>query len=120
MFEPAAFLSIISACLIAAFISIVVYQLLIGKISTTGLLTSSVTGQVDPERLQLLIGSFAGAAYYAAISLQQISNQSVQTISLPDVPDFVLALLVGSQSLYLGGKLTRQITGNASGPTDNN
>lgn len=111
---PTTVISWVIVVWVAAVMGMVGHQLLNGQIVTTGLLRSSVTGVIDPERIQLLIGTIAGAAYYAATALQQLANAESGLSSLPDVPDTVLMLLAGSQTLYVGGKLTRRIASSST------
>lgn len=82
MLLPAEFVSLVVACWVAALAVVVGYQLLTGKISTAGLLQASSSGEIDPERLQLLMGTIAVAAYYTVISLQRHTNAQTETVSL--------------------------------------
>ena len=80
MLSPTEFVSLVVACWVAALAVVVGYQLLTGKISTAGLLQASSSGKIDPERLQLLMGRIAAAAYYTVISLQRHTTATSVTI----------------------------------------
>jgi predicted secreted protein len=92
---------------LAAIAAIVGYRMLTGEIETDGLLSSNPDEPIDPERVAMLVGTIAAAAYYAFTALSSLGNGPVT--SLPDVPDLTLELLGGSQILYLTGKLARRI-----------
>ncbi len=77
---------------------IVVYQLLTGQINTARLLEDKgKTPQLSPERVQLLMVTLVGALFYLT---QAVSHPS----QFPTLPRELLALLGGSNLLYLGGK----------------
>jgi len=99
-------LSIAIASWLTALGAIVFMRLLNGSIRTDGLLSTQLGGGVSPERVQLLIASLIAAAVYAADSL---SNPPIAGEPLRDVPDALLTAMAGSQLVYLGGKMMRQI-----------
>ena len=78
---------------------IVGYQMLTGKINTTGLFDDKVTRGLSPGRVQLLVLTLAGAGYYLLLVAQQPPDGS-----LPSVPEEVLLLVGGSNLVYLGAK----------------
>ncbi len=49
--------------------SIVFFRLLTGNISTRGLIRPTAEGPVSPERIQLLVGTFAAVGYSVALAL---------------------------------------------------
>jgi hypothetical protein len=84
--------------LIWATVLLVAYQMLTGRINTSGLLDDKLTGRrFSPERLQLLIITVGGALFY----LVQVIHSSG---SLPPLPHELLLVLGGSNALYLGAK----------------
>jgi hypothetical protein len=86
--------------LLAGLAVVIGYQLITGQINTTGLLmTKDEEHSFSPTRLQLLIATIGGAFYYL---LQVLSNPNAQ--NFPDVPDYLLMIVGGSNLLYLGGK----------------
>lgn len=104
---PAAVTGWVITVWLAALAAIIGFRLLNGQISMVGLLRTATGQPVDPERVQLLMGTLFGVAYYAGICMQRVTTDP--TLGLPNVPDTVLILLAGSQSLYLGGKITRHV-----------
>jgi len=81
---------------------LVLYRVLSGRIALVGLLT--MDGQRhSPERLQLLLFTLGALAIYIGQAL--VTGQSATIKSLPEVPDWVLPLLLGSHALYLGGRI---------------
>ena len=94
--------SILLLLLLAWFLvlaSMVFYRLLTGDIATRGLLCELGGGAVSPERVQMLVGTMVALSYYVTVTL---STDNLTT--LPTLPVWVIALLGGSQSLYLAGK----------------
>lgn len=88
--------------ILAAFAAVVFVGLLTGGISTRSLLYGERKGggrYFSPGRVQLLIVTILVAFDYLVNVLQSPDRES-----LPDVNASVLALLVGSHAIYLGGK----------------
>ena len=83
--------------------SMVFYRLLTGDIATRGLLCELGEGAVSPERVQMLIGTMVALGYYVTLTLS-----TDDPTTLPTPPVWVIALLGGSQSLYLAGKWLRR------------
>lgn len=92
---------------LAALAALIGYRLLSGGIAMGGMFSTHGAGTVDPERVQLLIATFLGAAYYARSAATAAGDAALTAI--PDIPADVLAVIVGSQFLYLGGKLGRRL-----------
>jgi hypothetical protein len=90
-----------AAGLVAGFAAVVLWKLLTGAISLTGLLDSFEGGKrsSSPARMQLLLFTLVSAGQYL---LDVWKNPTVD--ALPAVPQPVLAMVAGSQALYLGGK----------------
>ena len=87
----------------AALAAIVFYRLINGQIRTTGLLNQTLNGPRSPERVQLMIGSTMALGYYLTLSLS-----SDPSTGMPEPPIWVLAMVGGSQSVYLLGKWFRR------------
>ena len=80
---------------------VITYQLLTGKINTSGMLTTKAGARnFSPARLQLMVITLAIAAYYLFLGL---SDRHAKT--LPELPNEMMLLLGGSHVAYLGGKL---------------
>lgn len=78
---------------------LVAYQLLTGKINAKEMLFDKETNNISPGRVQLLLFTLTGAIYYLS---QVASNQNPG--QLPHVPEELLWVLAGSNTVYLGGK----------------
>ena len=88
--------------LILAVLALLVgYQMLTGKIYTTGLLQDKEHKDLSPVRVQLLLFTLIGAGSYLALVGDTIETWSP---SLPAVPAELLLLLGGSHAVYLVGK----------------
>ncbi len=82
---------------------IVGYQMLTGKINTTGLLddkTDKQTAGFSPARVQLLILTLFGAGYYLLLTVKD-----GYPTELPEIPQELLALVGGGNLVYLGAKV---------------
>lgn len=87
--------------LLGGLTAVITYQLLTGKINTSGMLTTKAgTRNFSPMRLQLMVITLAIAAYYLFLGL---SDQHSKT--LPELPNEMMLLLGGSHGAYLGSKL---------------
>jgi hypothetical protein len=87
--------------LICGLAAVVLWKLLTGSISLAGLLDSFDGGKrsSSPGRMQLLLFTLVAAGQYlVAVWKNPVAG------SLPPVPQEVLAMVAGSQVLYLGGK----------------
>ena len=84
-------------------LAIVAFKLLAGRINTRGLLEDKKagrTGNFSPGRLQLLIATLGGAAFYFSESVA-----AAETGAMPPVPDGLLLIVGVSNVAYLGGKI---------------
>ena len=95
--SPGQFFLTMTSLIGIGFILVVGFNLLTGKINTNGLLIDKGTKALSVGRVQLLISTLVAVFYY--LSLIHSSSRS-----LPDVPEQVVLLLTGSNSLYLGEK----------------
>ncbi len=97
--EVAAYLVLSYIAVLAAVIAI---KLLMRTINTQGLLygrTAQGKLYFSSGRVQLLLFTL-----WTALSYLMDSIQTRQSGKLPDIPDMTLALLAGSNMIYLGGK----------------
>lgn len=82
--------------LIFALFAVVAVQLVTGQIDSTGLLRKKEgDGSISPERIQLLLATFAAASQYLAQVIKTPTH-------FPEVSQNLLLLLGGSHALYLG------------------
>ncbi len=91
------FLCLEISSLLMGMILVVIYQILMGRINTHGMLSDKKTRRFSPGRAQLLFFTFIGVLYY----LLQIVHDPED---LPDLPQELLYLIGGSNVVYLGGK----------------
>jgi len=89
-----------------ALAGLVVVQLLTGAINTNGFFCGRVSGRrrgedqyFSPERVQLLVFTLGAASHYVS---QVLTNLHPGTF--PPMPEGWLAVVGGSNAIYLGGK----------------
>jgi hypothetical protein len=99
MTAPALALQIGLIVWLSAFAARVLYRLMIGQISMSGMLLDQPTGVIHSDRLQLLVASVAGAVTYVGLA--------IKAGGFPEIPEWLLTLLGGSQGIYLFGKKLR-------------
>ena len=85
---------------LGSLIAIVLFKLLAGSINLVGVLNDKETHSFSPGRLQLLLATFGGAAFYFS-QIASMKNPS----AMPSVPPELLVIVGGSNLLYLGGKI---------------
>lgn len=85
---------------LGALLVIITFKLLAGQINVRGLLSDKETGTFSPGRLQLLMATLSGAAFYF---FKIIDAEDITT--LPPVPAELLLIVGGSNAVYLGGKI---------------
>lgn len=88
---------------LGGFALLVGYQLVTGQMRLSGLL-SDASGATDPLRLQMLALTLGTLGTYAGLTLAG-GVDGRPPDRLADVPDWLLAVLAGSQSIYLSGKV---------------
>jgi hypothetical protein len=77
----------------------IVFQLLTRRINLSGLLRQKDgSGEISPERIQLLLATIAGSARFIG------SVATTKGATLPDISNGWLYLLGGSSSAYVIGK----------------
>lgn len=87
--------------------------LLLGRMKTEGLLASDRDGNLDPERVLLLVTTLGIAFYYTVVAIgdplpiDPMTNRP----SMPDLSTDLLYLLAGAQAGYVGGKTQRLARG---------
>ena len=99
--------------LIALFVTII-YRMLSGSVNVAGLFRTrggagDSTGTVEADRVQLFIGFLFALAFYAKEAIAQA--QTGMATGLPVAPEELIAILTGSNLLYLSGKIGRNVTG---------
>ncbi len=99
MSNLAAFVRLEISFWLIGLVSIVVYQMLTGRINTRRMLhEKDEAHRYSPGRLQLLVLVLANAFFYL---LQVVQNPT----RLPEIPPELVLGLGGSNAIYLGGKL---------------
>lgn len=83
--------------LLSAFLVVIIFQMLTGRINTKRLLDDKSTKSISPSRIQQLIFTLITAMYYLFLSYKNPS-------SFPEIPDTLLYLMSGSSLFYLGSK----------------
>ena len=91
---------------VIAFAAVIGWRLLDGTIVTRGLLSTEPDGSVDPERTQMILVTMFALGGFLLSVLHGLAR-TAQPITMPTVPTELLAVLTGSQGVYLSGKLTR-------------
>jgi hypothetical protein len=90
---------------------LVMVRVLRGDIQAAGFLSNTAgasDGPVDPERvLAMSVFPFV-VVYFVLQALGADITGVAGRPSLPDVPDFFVTLLTGSNGLYLAGKIARR------------
>lgn len=83
-------------------------RILRGDIIASGFLSSRPRGQaVDPERALMMAVFPTVVLFYAYSALTSDLPMVNGRPSLPDIPQNLLVMLTGSNSLYLAGKISR-------------
>jgi hypothetical protein len=82
---------------------VVAVKMLNGDILTDGMLSHESGGDIDPERLLMLIGTIMGAFAYLSYGLSKGAHDG----ALPDIPEELLTALGGGNLFYLSGKIFR-------------
>jgi hypothetical protein len=95
----------------ALLMALVMVRVLRGDIRTAGFLSSTARpsdGSVDPERvLAMAVFPFIIVIYIPQALSTDIMGVATRP-SMPDVSDFFVTLLTGSNGLYLAGKIARR------------
>ena len=94
----------------AVLMALIAIRMLRGDIATSGMLTHDANdGAMAPERV-LHIAAFPLVLLYYIQSALGVDVSAVEEgvrPSMPDIPGNLLALLTGTNSFYLAGKLAR-------------
>ena len=86
-------------------VALVLRGIFSGKINTKGLLSHrGIAGDVAPERLAMLLATLGYALFYAVSALRTVRLDYADA-GLPEIPEEVLAVFVGTNGLYLTGKI---------------
>lgn len=90
--------------LLGALFLLIVYRLFTGAINTRGLLEDKTVGGPSPARVQLCLLSLGGAFYYLMMVVDAVQAGASDT--LPTPPKELLALVLGSNTVYVAAKAT--------------
>ena len=99
-----AYTTVVVVCLLGAFFLLIAYRILTGAINTTGLLIDKTTGGLSPARVQLCLLSLSGAFYYLMTVVDLVQTGTASDLSLPAPPKELLALVLGSNTIYITAK----------------
>jgi hypothetical protein len=98
---------------LAALIAVVVFRLASGRINLRGIFVTRLEelGRVRPnfERVQHLWVTISILVAYVAETVSTSSNAAPPLKTMPDVSPQLIAAMVGTHALYLGGKLVRNL-----------
>jgi hypothetical protein len=88
---------------------LIAIRILRRDIDASGILTQRGAGQVLPERALHMAVFPAVIAYYLYTALHLDVTAVAEGVrpSMPDVPEYLLTLLTGTNSLFLAGKIAR-------------
>lgn len=87
----------------------VFFTILSNDLSMGGLIQGAGDGKIIPERVASLAITLAVAGYYiiTALGAELIPDPGTGLVSMPDIPEGLLALFVGGKTLYISGKIAR-------------
>ena len=102
--NPTTLIRVSSVVFLAMLAMTVAYLLLTRRINLNGLLYDHIDGRLSPGRIQALVATIYGSASYL---MTVLTNQGAG--ALPPVSNELLAIVGGSHSLYLGGKLASML-----------
>ena len=91
---------------------LVALRVLMGNIRSSGFLSDNPGSEVAADRVVAMAVFPAVVLAYVISALN--TDLSGPSPSLPDVPESVIALLTGSNGLYLAGKINRRASGGHS------
>lgn len=86
----------------------IVLRLLSGAINLSGLLATENGGGVEPERLQAVAVAVGVPILYAIDVVEAFRAEETLT-ALPGMPEWMLVVAGASQTLYVGGKIARNV-----------
>jgi hypothetical protein len=91
---------------LAALILLIMVRVLRGDIRYDGVLAASRRAGMAPERVVSAVVFPLVILFYAMQALDV--DVAIVPARLPDVPDYLMSLLVGGNGLYLAGKIMRR------------
>ena len=97
--------------------AIMAHKMVTGRINTTNLLADKETGELSSSRVQLLVLTVLGVISYLVLVAD---HAAANAGSLPEIPDSLVAVVGGSNAVYLVAKglgrssLTAPFTDNRS------
>ncbi|NQV59598.1 MAG: hypothetical protein HQ502_08015 [Alphaproteobacteria bacterium] len=102
---------------LAALAAVVMSRLLsqgrLGELLHTTRPDGGTGSDIDPERVQLMVVSLGAIGYYFVRGIQAAVTGHIT--SLPEASEALTAVLAGSNTLYLSGKLMRHSRHRAAG-----
>lgn len=98
-----AYTTVVVISLLGGFLLLISYRLLTGQINTRGLLDDKASGDASPARAQLCLLSIGGAFYYLMMVVDSVQTGGAH-LSLPPPPKELLALVLGSNAVYITAK----------------
>ncbi len=93
---------------------LIAFRLVSGAINSRGLLYDKSLGGLSPARVQLLFLSLSGAFYYLMSVIELVQSGPGGPLSLPAPSNELLALVVGSNTVYLTAKAASATRGRHS------
>jgi hypothetical protein len=115
MIPPLAYLAEKGLLLWLALMALVVgWRCISGDINLAGMLAHDAKDQADqrpaPDRVQLLVSFIFAVVAYARLALAGTQgHDAALSTQLPEAPNELVLLFVGSHSIYLIGKFRRSI-----------
>lgn len=87
----------------------VFFAIVSNEIPMGGLIRAAGDGELIPERVASLAITLVVAGFYiiTALDADLAPDPNTGLVSMPDIPDGLLALLVGGKTLYISGKIAR-------------
>ncbi|MDQ6622169.1 MAG: hypothetical protein M3Y86_01615 [Verrucomicrobiota bacterium] len=96
--------TIIVLAMLGTFFCLISYRLFTGAINTKGMLADKSGGGVSPARAQLCLLSIGGAFYYLMMVVEVVQAGATPDLNLPAPPKELLALVLGSNTVYVTAK----------------
>ncbi|MDQ6860892.1 MAG: hypothetical protein M3032_07035 [Verrucomicrobiota bacterium] len=98
--------TVVTVAFLGALFFLIAYRLLTGQINTRGLLADKVGGGISPARVQLMALSLSGAFYYLMSVVEMVQSGPRPNLTLPAPSTELLALVLGSNTVYVTAKAT--------------
>ncbi len=102
--QPAELASVSITGWLAGGAALILYGLMKGAIRTDGVLRDGTTGEITPDRVQLLLVTVSGTIGYVIDALDHVG-----AAKLPDISPTMLTAVSASQLLFLIPKFIRRV-----------